>query len=176
MLGDGAPTRRPLKPIQLLLRFAYTARRARLGVTGWRTRGVRAMVFDAAGRVLLVRHSYAARDQWMLPGGGIAKRESAAAAAEREVREETGCRLTAVELLGVFDASEERWRTPVQLFDGVRDTVYLFGGTTADVPKAGSWEITHACFWPVDALPPRTSPATRRRVAEWQADRYADLW
>lgn len=136
---------------QLLLGAAYTARRSVLNTTGWRTRGVRVLVFDAEGSVLLVRHSYAARDQWMLPGGGIGRRETTAAAAAREVREETGCLLNAVELRGVYDASGEHWRDTVHLFEGWRDTVYLFTGVTADVPVPGGWEVTDARFWALDA-------------------------
>ena len=43
-----------------------------------RTIGVRALLLDRDGRVALVRHTYA--DHWYLPGGGVKKGESIAAA------------------------------------------------------------------------------------------------
>jgi 8-oxo-dGTP diphosphatase len=50
-----------------------------------------AIVEDAAGRLLLVRHVLPARyDFWVAPGGGVQGSEELAAAAIREVREESG--------------------------------------------------------------------------------------
>lgn len=49
------------------------------------------MVRDGSGRVLVVRRANEpGRGLWSLPGGRLEPGESAAAAAEREVREETG--------------------------------------------------------------------------------------
>src|SRR6185295_10233422 len=56
------------------------------------TIGVRTVVRDDDGRVLLVRHTYA--PGWHFPGGGVNKRETALDAAVREVREETQIELT----------------------------------------------------------------------------------
>ena len=52
------------------------------------TRGVQAAAFTAAGKVVLVRHSYA--PGWRLPGGGVKRRETPEAAALRELKEEIG--------------------------------------------------------------------------------------
>ena len=52
------------------------------------TLGVRGLVGDESGRVLLVRHTYA--EGWHLPGGGVDHGESAHAAALRELAEEGG--------------------------------------------------------------------------------------
>ena len=52
---------------------------------------VKVFVFDAAGRVLLVRRGRPpAQGQWSVPGGKVEWGESVAAACRREVREETG--------------------------------------------------------------------------------------
>ena len=60
-----------------------------------------AVVRDAAGRVLLVRRARApAVGRWSLPGGRVEPGETAAAAAVREVAEETGLRVEARRRLG----------------------------------------------------------------------------
>lgn len=59
-----------------------------------RRRAARILLVDDLGRVLLLRGGDPARPQagtwWFTPGGGIEDGEAAAAAALREVREETG--------------------------------------------------------------------------------------
>jgi len=53
--------------------------------------GVGAIVFDDAGRVLLVeRGKPPSRGLWSIPGGKLEPRETLAQAVAREVREETG--------------------------------------------------------------------------------------
>jgi 8-oxo-dGTP diphosphatase len=55
---------------------------------------VGAVVFDGAGRLLLVRRGHApSAGLWSLPGGRVEAGESAAQAIEREVLEETGLRV-----------------------------------------------------------------------------------
>jgi len=57
----------------------------------------RVLILDAAGRVLLFRGGDPARPQdgewWFTPGGGVEPGESLAAAARREIHEETGYQL-----------------------------------------------------------------------------------
>lgn len=60
------------------------------------------LITDRRGRVLMVANPY--RDRLVLPGGMIEVGESPAAAAEREVLEETGLRVTATRLLVVQHA------------------------------------------------------------------------
>jgi 8-oxo-dGTP pyrophosphatase MutT (NUDIX family) len=55
---------------------------------------------DAAGpMVLLARHTFHG-DRWGVPGGWVRRREDPAAACMREIREETGLDVRAVDLLG----------------------------------------------------------------------------
>ncbi|MCP3735469.1 NUDIX domain-containing protein [Sphingomonas sp. RP10(2022)] len=147
-----------------LIDLAYRLRRRAMALVGWRTRGVKVMAFDGDGAVLLVRHRYGRSDLWMLPGGGIARREAPAAAAVREIGEETGCVLRDAAAIGTFVAWAE----------GRRDTVHLFRGTIADVPRVDGVELAEARFFALDALPEALSPATRRRIDEVQGRRVAD--
>lgn len=142
--------------IRFLLPTAHRVRRRLLAWTGWPTRGAKAMAFDRAGRVLLVRHAYGRSDLYMLPGGGIGRGEQPVDAAVRELQEETGCRLQAPELVARYEASAE----------GRRDMVFLFRGITEDQPVADAAEVIEAAFFALDSLPPNTSPATRRRIEE----------
>ena len=138
-----------------LMRAAHAARvlwhRLRRPVT----LGCRALVTDGR-RVLLVRHSYV--DGWHLPGGGVSRAETLAEAALREMAEETGvtaagpARLHGIFLRQVWGGSDhvavyvvERWRGE---------------------PRPDGLEIVAARFFPADALPPDTTPATRRRIGE----------
>ncbi|MCU6454750.1 NUDIX domain-containing protein [Sphingomonas sp. A2-49] len=139
-------------------------RRWALALLGWRTRGVKVMAFDGGGRLLLVRHRYGRSDLWMLPGGGMARGESAVGAAARELREETRCVLRDAVPVSAFESSAE----------GRRDTVTLIRGRTDDPPVADGVELAEARFFPPGALPSALSPATARRIAEWRGERTAD--
>lgn len=144
-----------------LLSLAHRLRRRILAILRWRTQGVKVLAFDPHGRVLLVRHRYGRTDLYMLPGGAIGRGETPAAAAVREVREETGCTLVDVVPLARFEARGE----------GRRDTVFLFAARTRDTPVPDGREIAAAEFHAPDALPAATSPATRRRIDEWRGRR-----
>lgn len=139
-----------------LMKLAHAMRRRAMALLGWRTRGVKVMAFDRTGRVLLVRHSYGAGHLHMFPGGGIARGEAPAAAAVRELREETACALRDATFVGRYVAGAE----------GRRDTVFLYRGVTEDAPVPDGREVIEAAFFATDALPATASPATRRRIEE----------
>lgn len=144
-------------PIQRLFQMRrWLFRRLRL-----RTRGVKVMLFNGRGELLLVRNSYGNRDAWLLPGGGIRPFEAPAKAAARELREETG--LVAGKLLLRSTHHSEA--------EGKRDTIHLFTATSDGAPKADAVEVEEARFFPIDALPDTTSPATRRRIEEYRGER-----
>lgn len=67
------------------------------------TIGVFAAIFDSAGRILLVRRAYPPYG-WTTPGGRMEECESIAAAAAREVLEETGLTIQPGGVIGVYSA------------------------------------------------------------------------
>jgi ADP-ribose pyrophosphatase YjhB (NUDIX family) len=143
-----------------------------LARTGWRwvaapvTLGVRALVADGDGRVLLVRHSYVAG--WHLPGGGVNRGEPLAAAAARELREEVGVEATAPgRLLGVYLRLRRRNSDHVAL--------YAFDAWRGE-PAPDGREILEARFFAAESLPEGTTEATRRRVAEWRGAPPSETW
>jgi ADP-ribose pyrophosphatase YjhB (NUDIX family) len=129
-----------------------------------RTRGVKVMLFDADGALLLIRNTYGRSDLFVLPGGGIRPFERAEAAASREVREELGLEMDAPTLLTVHrSTSEEK-----------RDTIYLFAARTTGRPQPDRVEVEEAAFFRLEALPATVSPATLRRVDEYRGAAEAD--
>ena len=64
------------------------------------TGGVRVIVLDEEGRMLLVKQHHEGKDIWMVPGGGIEEGEGARQAAAREVKEETGLDIQDLRLCG----------------------------------------------------------------------------
>ena len=147
-----------------LIQLLYRMKRGLLRIGRIRTRGVKVLVVHADGHVLLVRNSYGNTGHFVLPGGGIRPFEAPLAAALREVREEVGLDLSAVHLLSVHASTAE----------GKRDSIHLFHGEAEGTPSNDSREIEEAAFFALDALPDGVSPATQRRIEEWQGRREAD--
>jgi ADP-ribose pyrophosphatase YjhB (NUDIX family) len=122
------------------------------------TLGVRGLVFDPARGVLLVRHTYL--QGWYLPGGGVEPGETLLEAVVREIDEEGSVLVDAPpRLCGIYLNRHVSPRDHVALFH-----VQAFHMRTPLRPPDG--EIAEARFFPLEALPPDTTPATHRRIAE----------
>ena len=119
-------------------------------------------VFDAEGRILLMQR--ADNRLWAMPGGMVEVGETAAQAAEREFWEETGVRVRAEQLIGIYDNRAYGGRAPFQ--------TYLIGFMCSHVsgtPHPTS-EALDVGYFPEDDLPPLT-PGARDRVPQafaWQ--------
>jgi ADP-ribose pyrophosphatase YjhB (NUDIX family) len=108
---------------------------------------VRAGVFDADGRILLVQE--ASDGRWALPGGWADEQESPKLACEREVFEESGYRANAIKLAAIKDRSLHPY-TPRRL-----EHIYklLFVCELTGGSETVSIETTAARFFRRDALP-----------------------
>ena len=79
--------------------------------------GVRVVIPDGEGRILMVRQKHEGKDIWMIPGGGIEDGENSREAAVREVFEETGLEVRVKRLLWhVEEVSLERGQRFVNFF------------------------------------------------------------
>lgn len=144
-----------------LLQLAQRLRVQAWGLLRMEQRGTNALVFDPAGRLLLVRHSYHHSNRWLLPGGGMGRRESPACAAVREVVEETGCLAQSAQWFATLHrAMPEGWTNRLEL-------VCVTTATAA--PRADGRELLEAAFFALDQLPATTAATTHQSIAEWRA-------
>lgn len=117
--------------------------------------GSAAVILNELGHVLLVKHSYGPLN-WELPGGGSDDNESPTENALREVLEETGLIVSAVQLTGIYHVEQNDSLGFVFLCK-------VESGTAAICDPA---EITDMDYWPVDALP--------RPISDWTIQRIGD--
>ena len=149
---------------RLLLRLVQPWRLRLWGLMRREVEGIMVLGFDAAGRLLLVRHSYHLPDQWLVPGGGRASGEDPIAAAVREMAEEAGCTLHDPAWLG-----QVRRTMP----GGWTNRIELVTGRITGTPHADGREIIAVTLAAPDALPPETNEAVHRYLALWRAQQTA---
>lgn len=132
------------------------------------TLGVRGLVIDAQGKVLLVRHTYVAG--WYLPGGGVEKSETAEASLARELAEEANVEIVGRPYLhGLFFNPKTSPRDHV--------ACYVIREFRQSAPHVPDFEIAEAKFFAIDALPVETTRATRDRIDEVLSGRApAQTW
>ncbi len=112
-----------------------------------------ALVLDAQGRVLLLKHTFRSGSGWGIPGGFLEKGEQPEDALRRELREEVGLELAAARLAFVRTLKRPR---QVEIMFCCR--------AAGDASPQGN-EIEQAGWFAPDALPPELSPDQRRLVA-----------
>jgi ADP-ribose pyrophosphatase YjhB (NUDIX family) len=143
-------------------RAGYLVLRPWWFVTRPHTLGVKVVV-RCGEQVLVVRHTYARRDQWDLPGGFLRPGEDPERALRRELAEELGVDPVAVRAIGIVPSRAERKRE--RLLAYVADVA-----GTAIAPSEA--EIALARWVARDALPAGTHRLARRLVAR----AYWELW
>ena len=131
------------------------------------TLGVRAVVENDQGQVLLVRHTYVSG--LFLPGGGVERGETTDLALRRELEEEGGVHIKGQpELIGVF-SNHQVFRNDHVLLYRVRHEDW------APCGDPNGREISEI-FWCDPKDPPEdATPGTKRRFRELFADEAKSL-
>jgi 8-oxo-dGTP pyrophosphatase MutT (NUDIX family) len=128
------------------------------------TLGVRGIVFDEAGRVLLIRHTYVRG--WHLPGGGVEKHETAEDALARELVEEAGVVMRGrPSLLSIYSNHPN--------FKGDHVLIYRVHEWSACAPTSRG-EIEAVEWFDPGQLPDAVTRGTRRRIDEALGRREPD--
>ena len=120
------------------------------------TLGVRGVVVDEDGRILLVRHRY--YPGWHFPGGGVEQNETTMSALVRELAEETG-----IELMG--EAQLHGLFANFISFKSDHVAVYVVQKWQQG-PWKPSIEIAEKKWVFPDDLPETVTRGTRQRIAE----------
>jgi ADP-ribose pyrophosphatase YjhB (NUDIX family) len=106
------------------------------------------------GKILLVQER--TDERWALPGGWADVGDGPAAAAEREVLEESGYRCRAAQLIGIFDANRAVGALPLYHAYKIVFRCELLG----EAEPLDSPEILDARFFGSDELPPLSENRT----------------
>ncbi|HEY5722106.1 MAG TPA: NUDIX domain-containing protein [Allosphingosinicella sp.] len=153
---------RPL--LRLVMTAAQQVRRGFWFVTRPKAFGVHAVPMTPAGKVVLVRHTYA--KGWRLPGGGVGRGEEPLAAILRELEEEIGLESwTGINRIVDFEHRPDFRRGHGTLFrvDGI-----------AYRPRR-SLEIDEIGEYDPAGLPPETTPFTREMIAGALAADFSEV-
>lgn len=112
--------------------------------------GVRALIFDAQGAVLLEKQAHFG--SWALPHGCVDLGESALEALIREVHEETGLSVTRAEPFGLY--SDPKYSVTYPNGDEVQTFTVAFLVTQwSGTLRIDGDEVAELGFFPLDALP-----------------------
>lgn len=122
------------------------------------TLGVRGLVENARGEILLVRHTYT--KGLFFPGGGVERGETTEFSLRRELEEEGGVKVTgAPELVGVFSNHRIFRNDHVLLYRVSSDAWAACGDPVGR-------EISEIIWCDPASPPEETTPGTQRRLRE----------
>ena len=120
------------------------------------TLGVRGIVENPAGEILLVKHTYVAG--WHIPGGGVERGETIYDALRKELREEAGIDPSGtLELIGVY-SNEAKFRGDHVAVFRVRDW--------SECAMTAHHEIAETGWFHPTALPDGIVGGAMRRITE----------
>lgn len=80
--------------------------------------GVRGIILDEFGRLLMVKQTHEENDIWMVPGGAIEEGETSEQALIREILEETGLIIEVNDLIWHVEEVSKRGMRFVNFFNG----------------------------------------------------------
>jgi 8-oxo-dGTP diphosphatase len=129
-----------------------------IGPIGNANIGSASAIFDASGRVLLVKHTYG-HFNWEVPGGLGLPGEAPSVTAQRELREETTIELPEGELSGVYYDAANR-------FGPVLHFCFRFPPQDGLAPIAQPPEIGELGWFDLSELPRPMSDFTERRIRD----------
>jgi ADP-ribose pyrophosphatase YjhB (NUDIX family) len=155
-----------MKQIGQLLTIGHQLRRFYWRIFEPTIVGVRALIVRN-NRVMLVRHTYL--KGWYLPGGKVDRGETAYTALCREVAEECALLVKSAKLAAVYSNIEQNRNDHILLYC-VEDF------ESGEAIPLYQLEIAEASFFDIDSLPAETTPATRRRLAEYQSKNFNNLY
>lgn len=121
------------------------------------TLGVRVLVENEKGEVLLVKHTYV--KGWYLPGGGVETGDTMAQTAIKELREEVGFEIMGEpKLMGIYKNKSASKRDHVALYKAEK--------WREVEPFKPNHEISEVGFFPIDELPQDITKGNLRRIRE----------
>ncbi len=122
--------------------------------------GAAVVIFDEAGRLLLVRRAPGATraGRWSIPAGFVDYGEDVRAAAARELEEETGLVADVGEVLHVAS----NFHDPAKLTVGI----WFAGTVTGGVLQAGD-DADDVGFFGLDDLPPLAFETDQQLLERW---------
>lgn len=139
--------------------------RAKIGTMRILVPGVRTLVFDGEGRLLLERQRVFG--SWSLPHGCVDVGESALDAAIRETEEEVGVRIRRAELFGIY--TDPKYGVVYPNGDEVQTFTIAFLATEwAGTPRPDGDEVLEVGFFPLDALPEPLYEIHRETIDDWR--------
>jgi 8-oxo-dGTP diphosphatase len=139
--------------------------RARIGTMKILVPGVRTLIFDGEGRLLLERQKLFG--SWALPHGCVDVGESALDAALRETEEEVGVRILRADLFGIY--TDPKYSVVYPNGDQVQTfTIAFHAHEWEGTPRADGDEVSEVGFFPLDALPEPIYEIHRETIEDWR--------
>lgn len=108
-----------------------------------KTFGVKCVI-KFENEILMVKHTYGEKDNWMFPGGRIRRKETAEQAVKREIFEEIGIQINNLKKVGEYSSAKEFKKDTIIVFQAKSDTKDI---------QIDNKEIKEARWFKLDDLP-----------------------